>query len=115
MRLRAMGRHLIVRMDTESIDKAAAQSMIQLPREVIEKEKGGCQVATVLSIGDAVFEDESPTERDLVTVGTKVLTTRYPGHVVGTNILATDAQVNEFRVIASSEIHAIVHEDGTDV
>ena len=115
MRLRAIGRQLLVRMDFDAIEEAQAGTKIRLPRDFVEKSKGGSQVHIVLDVGQSAFDDEPPEVREMIIAGTKVITGRYPGHTLDLKPLERDAKVAELRMISCDEVHAVVDEGGVDV
>ena len=126
MRIRAIGTQTLVRANFELIDAVEKQTNIAIPREVIDKLKGGCQISEVLSVGESVFDTESPplqsrTENNtqgMDWIGRQVLTSRYPGHSIDFDPLATDAQVASVRMISCDEVHAVLaldDEEGADV
>lgn len=114
MRLRAVNRQLLVRMDWDLIDAIKEKTIIAIPREKIDTLKGGCQIATILSIGPCAFDDCTPEERESFKVGRQVLTSRYPGHGIDLDPLASDAQVARTRMISCDEVHAIIAEEGEE-
>jgi len=118
MKLRALNRQLLVRMDWDLIDAIKEKSVIAIPEETLEKLKGGCQIGTILSMGACAFDDAAPEELEGITVGRQVLTGRYPGHGIDLDPLASDAQVSRTRMISCDEVHALVateEEEGADV
>ena len=112
MKIRAVGRNLLIRMKTEVLEESAAQGMIVIPKEVMDKEMGGCQIAVILSVGESAFDDEPPEVRETITVGREIITARYPGGEIGTDVRATDQKVNEYRMIKCSEVQALVTIEG---
>ncbi len=126
MRLIAIGRQLLIRMDFDLIESMQKKQMIALPPETIEALKGGCQIATVLSVGASAFDDEPPRVQQkselnpegMDWIGRTVLTGRYPGHGIDIDPMAKDVVVGSTRLISSDEVHAIValeDEEGADV
>lgn len=115
MKIKAYGRYLLVKMNYEAIDDNAKKSIIALPQEVLDKEKGGCYRATIMDMGSSAFDEESPEDQDWIRVGTDVITSRYPGHLVTGDIRATDTKANEYRLIICDEVHGVVDEGGVDV
>ncbi len=114
MRLRAVGRQVLVRLDYDLIDAKVGNSVIAMPAEVVEKLKGGCQVMTILSLGESAFDDEPPGVRESMSAGRQVLTGRYPGHAIALDPMAMDRSVNQYRMISCDEIHAVVAADGEE-
>lgn len=115
MKVRAIGRNLLVRVDYDMIDEMMKGQTIALPKEYMDKLRGGCQISTVLSIGESAFDDEPQSVRDIIKVGSRVITARYPGHEIDTDPMKRDADVVKYRLIDSGEIHAIEDEEGADV
>lgn len=118
MKLRAVGRELLVRLDYDLIEEMASKTVIAMPGETIAKMKGGCQVMTILSIGQSAFDDYPPDEAEIFHPGRQVLTGRYPGHAVDTDPLAPDRSVNQHRMISCDEVHAVVvteDEEGVEI
>lgn len=115
MKIRAVGRHLLVKMDTEAIDSSEKKQLIALPQEVLDKEKGGVQIATILSVGESAFDDEPPSVRETIVAGRQVATARYPGVTLPRgSIRTTDKQLNEYRMISCDEVMALVALDGEE-
>jgi len=126
MKIKAIGRQLLVKANFDLIDAVEKQSLLAIPSEVIDKLKGGCQISTVLSVGECAFDTEGPTVQPkselnpngMDWVGRQVLTGRYPGHSIDFDPLASDAAVASVRMISSDEVHALLaneDEDGADV
>lgn len=118
MKVRAIGRQILIRSNFDLIDAVENQTKIAIPREVIDKLKGGCQISEILSVGESAFDDEPPEVRETIVVGRQVLTGRYPGHSIDFDPLATDAQVASVRMISCDEVHAVIaldDEEGADV
>jgi len=118
MRVRAVGRYLLVRTSFDLIDAIEQKSTIAFPQETIDKLKGGMQVHTILSAGPSAFDDAAAVEQSFNWIGRRVMTSRYPGHAVDLDPLATDAEVASVRMISCDEVHAIIaegEEDGADV
>lgn len=113
MRLKAIGRHLLVRMDTESISNKTSGG-IYLPEEHINKEKGGCQVATVLDVGECAFDDQ-PEVHGTIQAGNKVVTSRYPGSALDLDQNWSDEKANQYRVILDNEVRCMVDDGGVDI
>ena len=118
MKVRAVGRQILVKLDFDLIDQVEKNSTIAFPKETIDKLKGGCQVSTILSVGSCAFDDASPYDLKTIIAGRQVLTGRYPGYAIDLDPLASDAAVASTRLISCDEIHAIVaieDEEGADV
>jgi len=85
--------------------------MIQLAPETIDALKGGCQIATILSVGASAFEEEPPEVQQKSKlnpggtewVGRTVLTSRYPGHGIDIDPMAKDGEMGSTRLISSDE------------
>lgn len=114
MKLKAMGNFLLVRAKRDFMKDRTCGGII-LPDEYVRRTKGGCQIYEVLSIGSCAFDDQPPETREEIVVGSEVLTGRYPGHAVDLDVNAGDEEVNALRIIADTEVHALVSEDGADV
>ena len=118
MKLRAMGRDILIETDQELVDEFEKKSIIALPDEFTEKLKGGTQISTILSMGDSVYDDESPYERGLLKPGRKTVTARYPGNSVDIHPERGDKDIGRLRTISCSEIRSIEateEEGGVDV
>ena len=114
MKLRAVGNYLLIRIDHDSITEKT-KSDIVLPDGYVKRLKGGCQVSTVLSVGDSAFDDKPPQMREQVVPGVKIIHGRYPGHAIDINADQSDEDANRFRVISDEEVHAIESEDGVEI
>lgn len=110
MRLKAMGRHLLVRMDVESIEEKVGQ--IVLAKSTVDKERGGIQIATVLDVGECAFDDQPGVK---VSRGDKIVTQRYPGSALDLNQKWNDEQANTYRVILDTEVRCLVSDDGAEI
>ena len=122
MRIRAIGRQLLVRLDFDLLDavrqEQEADRKIIIPDEVIEKLHGGCQISTVLSVGESAFDDEPPSVQEMNWVGRQIITARYPGHGIDLDPYSSDARSQRTRMISCGEVHAVIAEDdeeGADV
>ena len=117
MQIKAFGRYLHIRVDFDMIEALVNSSQIAFPKEYLDKLKGGCQVATILSAGGSAFDDATPEEQELMRMpGRQVLTGRYPGHELDLDPRASDKEVNRERLISCDEVHAFIPLDGdTDV
>jgi co-chaperonin GroES (HSP10) len=114
MKLKAVGRYLLIEMRQDSVEETTAVGIV-LPKEFTEREKGGVQLATVLDVGSSAFDDQPQSVRDQVIVGCNIVTSRYPGHSINLDSKSTDEDANRFRVIADDEVHLIESEEGHDV
>ena len=110
MRIRAVGRHLVVRMQKERVEKKTASGIIITNKEV-ESEEGGVQFSTVLDVGHYAFDDQ-PDMADIVKPGTTIATTRYPGSALylKTEWLDKD-DIPDYRIILDTEVRAVVDTD----
>jgi len=118
MKIKAVGRYLLVRLDYDLIEQVQKSTKIAIPQETIDKLKGGCQVSTILSVGSCAFDDASPEDMDTIKAGRQVLTGRYPGHAIDLDPLSSDTQSVSTRLISCDEVHALVakdDEEGADV
>ena len=122
MKIRAIGRYLLVELNFDLIDavtkEAEKNRKIVLPDEAVDRMKGGCQVSTILSVGSCAFDDASPKDMDEITVGRQILTSRYPGHAIDYDPYASQEQSTRMRLITCDEVHAVLcteDEEGTDV
>ena len=111
MRVKAIGRHLVVKMELDRVEKKT-DSGIVIPTKAVESEEGGIQYSTVLDVGHYAFDDQ-PAMRDFVHPGTTVITTRYPGSALYTHTEWSDSKtVTPYRIITDTEVRAIVDESG---
>jgi len=82
---------------------------IYIPKDSLEKESAGSQVATIVDYGQAAFTigaGDLPKEWDIhPEVGQKVILNRY----AGINITGKDDE--EYRLVSDKEILAILNED----
>ena len=115
MKLKAIGRRLLVKRDTELLDKAFEGTSIVMPQETIDKETNGCQLWTVCDVGASAFEEEPPAVQDIDWKGRQIMTQRNPGVRVEFDVLASDKVLSEYRMISSDEVGLLVDEDGYDV
>jgi len=126
MKLRAIGRRILVKRDTEILDKAFNDSVIIIPDEVKDKEEGGCQLWTVCDVGADAFSDE-PIEyqqlhydevneitRGMVWKGRQIFTSRYPGIAVEMDVLSSEKTLSEYRMISCDEVGLLVARDGEE-
>lgn len=115
MKIKAIGRNLLIRTNFDLIDAVQEKTVIALPKETTDKLMGGCQIHTILSMGASAFDDAAISEQEMDWVGRQVVTSRYPGHAIDYDPLASDAAVAAVRMISCDEVHAILDEDGADV
>ena len=118
MRLRAIGRQIIIRMDFDLIDAVTKKTKLAIPQETLDRLKGGCQISTVLDVGQSAFDDEPPEVATLVVAGRQIVTARYPGHAIDIDPMLSDSEATRTRIIGCSEVRALIaleEEDGTDV
>lgn len=119
MRLKAVGRHLLIRTDYDLIDDMVSKSVIAFTKETLDRLRGGFQIATIMSIGESAFDDEPPKVRTMMErEDRQVVTSRYPGCEIDFDPLATDKDVVKYRMILSDEVRGCVafeDEDGVDV
>ena len=114
MKIKAVGRYIHIRVDFDMIEALQNDLTIALPPEYIEKLKGGCQIATILSMGASAFDDFAPSELEMIKPGMQIITGRYPGHEVDLDPKAGDKEVNREKLISCDEVHAIVPEEDSD-
>ena len=118
MKIKAIGRQLLVKLDTDHIMDAVKSKLIELPKETLEKSKGGSQIFTVLDVGRTAFADENPEVYETIVPGRQVITSRYPGHSIDLDLYSSDHELHTLRMISSDEVHALValtEEEGADV
>jgi co-chaperonin GroES (HSP10) len=113
MKVKAVGRHLLIRVETDSVQETTVGG-IALPPEYLEKLKGGVQTSTVLSVGDTAFDDQMVV-RDIVTPGCKVITSKYPGQGLDVDPNWSDDQAAKYRVVMDNEIRAVISDEGVDL
>ena len=111
MKLKAIGRHLLIRLETDAIQEMSAGG-IQLPPEVLEKMKGGCQIAEVLDVADCAFDDQPDV---ILLPGDRIVTQKYPGSTLDLDPDWNDAKANMYRVILDTEVRAVVSSEGVDL
>ena len=111
MRLKAIGRHLLVRMEQEAIEDTSSGGII-LARETVEKERGGIQIARVLDVGEFAFDDQPGIS---VRPGDRIITQRYPGSTLDLKQEWNDAQASKYRVILDTEVRCLGSEDGVEI
>ena len=118
MRVKAVGRFLLVRTDVDVVNAALKGITIQLPPETRSQLEGGVQVHTILSMGPCAFDDWATEDVQAIKEGRQVVTSRYPGHLIDFDPLAPDGEVSKYRLISCDEVHAIIaneDEDGVNV
>lgn len=108
MKLKAIGRHLLIRLETDAVDEMTSGGIV-LPPEYMEKLKGGCQTAEVLDVGPCAFDDQ-PDVR--ISAGDRIITQKYPGSGLDLDPNWSDGQATMYRVILDNEVRAIVSEEG---
>lgn len=114
MRVRAIGRHLVVKMQMERVEEKTAAGIV-IPKQARESEEGGIQFSTVLDVGTYAFDDQ-PDMREYVQPGVTVITTRYPGSMLYTKTDWDDkSDLSPYRIITDTEVRAIVHDDGAPI
>lgn len=111
MKLKALGRHLLVEMQVENVESTTAGGIV-LPKEHVDKERAGVQIARVLSVGETAFDDEPSV---CIMQGDLVVTERYPGTKLDLDPAWDDEKTHRFRVIGDKEVRAIVAEDGVEL
>lgn len=111
MRLKAIGRHLLIRMATETIEEKTKSGII-LAQSMVDKEKGGVQLATVLDVGPFAFDDQPGVG---VKRGDTIVTQRYPGSSLDLDPTWGDEKVNRYRVILDTEVRCLVDNDGAEI
>ena len=118
MKIKAIGRQIIVELSSDHINDAIKSTIIQLPEEVLAQSRGGSQFWTILDVGASAFDDEPPEVQNIDWVGRQVVTGRYPGHTIDYKPLDTDAELSQIRAISSDEVHGLIAlegEGGADV
>lgn len=111
MNLKAIGRHLVVKMETDRVSSKSDGGII-IPSKSVSDEEGGLQFFTVLDVGEYAFDDQ-PAMRDLVKPGVTVVTTRYPGAAIYPHAEWKDKSVvTPFRLVVDTEVRAIIHDAG---
>ena len=113
MKAIAVGRHLLVRLETEAVEEIT-QGGIHLPKKVTDKQKAGIQLATVLSVGEYAFDDQDRI-RQVVVEGCTIITDRYAGAGLDFDPNSTDMEAAEVRAILDTEVRGVVTEEGVDV
>lgn len=119
MKILAVGRHLLIRTDYDLIDDMMKKSVIAFTQETLDRLKGGFQVSTILSVGEAAFDDEPPNTQELMRRSKRqIITSRYPGCEIDFDPLASDGDVLKYRMILSDEVRGAIafkDEDGIEV
>jgi co-chaperonin GroES (HSP10) len=114
MRLKAVGRHLIVRAELERVEKQTKSGLV-IPREAVENEEGGVQFFTVLDVGQYAFDDQ-PDMAALVKPGITIATVRYPGSTLYTKTEWDDkTDVSPYRIILDTEVRAVIDDSGAQI
>ena len=115
MRVKAVGRHLIVKMQKERVEKKTAGGLL-LPKEVVENEEGGIQFFTVVDVGEYAFDDQ-PNMADIVKPGVSIATVRYPGSALYVKSEWLDKDdIPDYRIILDTEVRAVVDiDEGADI
>ena len=111
MRLKAIGRHLLIKMDVESIEEKSKGGIV-LAQSMIDKERGGVQLATVIDVGEFAFDDQPGVK---VFRGDKIITQRYPGSALDLKQHWNDQEANVYRVILDNEVRLVVSNDGVEI
>ena len=114
MKVKSIGRYLLIKVDHDIVQNKSAGG-IALPDEFIDRQKGGCQLSTILSVGDCAFDEHDPRVRDEIVPGTQIITARYPGHEVDLDPQSRDDDATKLRVIADDEVRCIVADNGVEV
>ena len=114
MKVRAVGRHLVIKMQLERVEKKT-ESGIVIPTKAVESEEGGVQFSTVLDVGQYAFDDQ-PDMANLVKPGATVITTRYPGSTLYTKTEWDDkTDVSPYRIILDTEVRAVIDDSGAQI
>eukprot|EP00914_Ancora_sagittata_P003744 GHVO01008062.1.p1 GENE.GHVO01008062.1~~GHVO01008062.1.p1 ORF type:complete len:113 (+),score=14.64 GHVO01008062.1:105-443(+) len=108
MKLKAIGRHLLIKMESDAVEEMT-KSGIALPPSYVEKLQGGCQVAVILDVGDCAFDDQPEVK---LHAGDRVVTQKYPGSGLDVDPSWNDGEANKYRVILDTEVRAVVSEAG---
>lgn len=111
MKVRAIGRHLLVRVEKERVEDKTTGGIV-LPRASTEREEEGVQIAEVLDVGSVAFDDQ-PQTRGVVMRGSRVITQRYPGTpFYGNAEWNSKEKYTPFRLIMDTEVRGVLDEDG---
>jgi len=113
MKIVAIGRQLLIRMETETVEKFTPGGIAK-PEEVIEKEKGRVQVSEVLNIGTGCFDDQ-PWMEGVLKAGDRIVTAKYPGQAIDYDPYSTDLNANQFRFILDTEVRGLVSNEGVEL
>ncbi len=114
MKLRAIGRQLLIRMETETVEERTPGGLVK-PQEVIEKEKGRIQVSEVLSIGEGAFDDQ-PWMTGILKPGDRIVTAKFPGQAIDHDPYSTDLNANQYRFILDTEVRGrVTEEEGVEL
>jgi len=108
MKLKAIGRHLLIRMETDAVEEITSGGIV-LPKDYIEKLQGGCQLSEVLHVGECAFDDQPEVK---IKAGDRVVTQKYPGSGLDLDPNWNDGKANMYRVILDNEVRALVSEEG---
>ena len=117
MRVEAIGRQLLIRMETDTVEERTSGGIIK-PREVIDKEKGQIQVSEVLSVGDGCFDDQPWMFDDGVCTlkaGDRIVTAKYPGQAIDHDKRSSDLNANKYRFILDTEVRGKVGDKGVEL
>jgi len=113
MKIVAIGRQLLIRMETEKVEKFTPGGIAK-PEETIKKEQGRVQVSEVLNIGTGCFDDQ-PWMEGVLNPGDRIVTAKYPGQAIDHDPYSTDLNANQFRFILDTEVRGLVSDEGVEL
>lgn len=114
MKVRAVGRHLIVRVEKERVEHKTAGGIV-LPSAATEREEEAVQIAEVMDVGDIAFDDQ-PETREIVKRGSRIVTQRYPGTpFYGNAEWQAKEKFSPYRLIMDTEVRAVIDDEGVDL
>lgn len=109
MKLKAIGRHLLIR--TETVEEKSAGGIL-LAKQTTDKLNGGSQIAEVLDVGEFAFDDQPGVK---LKRGDKIVTARYPGTQLDLDPNWQDIKTLQYRVILDTEVRLVLADDGVPI
>ncbi len=107
MKVRAVGRHLLIRTEKERVESKTAGGIV-LPHSSTEREEEAVQIAEVVDVGDIAFDDQ-PETRNVVRRGVKIITQRYPGTpFYGKAEWDSKDKYSPYRLIMDTEVRGVI-------
>jgi len=111
MKVAALGRHLLLRMDVDLDNKS--KGGILIPTNSVKQEQRGVMTGVVLNVGATAFDDQPGVA---VKPGTRVVVERYAGTVFYANPDWSDKRAESpYRLILDTEVRAVESDEGAEV